>query len=71
MSYRFNLEKFRANRVNQFEKLLKDKSIARIQTVNDTMIITYYNGSIFKCSGWLVENCGLKNKNRKGTLNIF
>jgi len=43
----------------QFEKMIKDENIIKVEKINSKFFIYYKDGSVFKCSGYLPENYGL------------
>jgi len=57
-NYIVNLSKKQLQKRLQYfqRELLNDKNIKSIKKENSKVIITYDDGQIFQCSGWLVEN---------------
>lgn len=53
------IEKLREKKMKAFRKLIIDKDIIKAEMKENKYILTFKNGAIFKCSGWLVENSGL------------
>ena len=69
-------DKQKEARLNFFQKdILKDKNIHSIKKEKNQIIITYQNGQIFKCSGWLVNNStipkSITDKQKEAQLNFF
>ena len=56
----------------QFEKMLKDKNIYKIEMEDNKCCIYYKNGAIFKCRGYIVDETIIPIFNKpclKGLLN--
>jgi hypothetical protein len=62
----FDIEKFQIKKLKLFEKLLRDKSILKIEKKNNTCFIYYENGQIFKCSGFLADNSSIDYFEKQG-----